>query len=529
MHAFRHSLLAAVVVLASHRFSAQVHAEAPPDPLRLVPAQADLVVQVPRPRQLIEFYLNHDLARDVYALEPVREFYDSTNMRRFNQLLSYYEKQVGSRWPDVLDKVAGGGMVLASKVGKDPAPALLVVQGTDEATVRKFVQVSVEILEAELAREEAKEKLRKAKYRDRETFHIGKDFHASVVGLAILISNKEEFLHKALDLSADGPAQSLAPLADIAEARKLLPPEPLAWAWLNLAEAHKAGKEIFATPANDVNLTILFGGMLDMAGRSPFVCAALTREKEDLTFTVRMPRGRDGLPEGLTLHVPPAGLPGSLPTLKPQSTLFSTSYYFDLKTIWEQRARLFNAKQVQTFEDFDKKSALYLLGNRFSRLTEQVGPYHRVVVVNQPKAAYQKQPDQHIPAFALVMSLRDPEKFGKSINGLLRAAGLLASTQVKLKMEEIKHGEHTIVGYRFPEGEPLKGDDGHARYNFSPAFVVVGDQFVISSTIELAKELADLLDKEEKGWGPAQEQKLTTARSRRQEQAKQSRQRRRRS
>src|SRR4029079_2100048 len=128
--------------------------------------------------------------------------------------------------------------------------ALLVVQGTDEATVRKFVQVSIEILEAELAREEAKEKLRRAKYRDQETFHIGKDFHAAVVGLSILISNKEDVLHKSLDLHADGPAQSLAPVADIAEARKLLPANPLAWAWLNLAEAHKAGKDVFATPRN---------------------------------------------------------------------------------------------------------------------------------------------------------------------------------------------------------------------------------------------------------------------------------------
>jgi hypothetical protein len=511
MHALRHSLLAVVFLLVSQVSPSR--AEAPADPLRLVPAQADFVVQVPQPRELIEFYINHDLAKDAYALEPVREFYESTNVRRFNQLVSYYEKQVGTRWPEVLDKVAGGGIVIASKLGKQPAPALLVAQGTDEGTVQKFVRVSVELLEAELAREESKEKLKKAKYRDHDTFHIGNDFHAAALGATILISNKEESLHKALDLSADGPAQSLAPLADIAAAKKLLPEKPMAWAWLNLAEAHKAGKDVFATPRNDANLTILFGGMLDMVGRSPYVCAALTRDKNDVALTIRMPRGHDGMPEGLNLHVPPAGQPGSLPILKPKSTLFSTSYYFDLKAVWEQRAKLFNAKQVQQFEEFDKKSGTFLLGNRFSTLSANVGPYHRVVVVNQPKAAYKKQPDQHIPAFALVMSLRNPEKFGKSMNALLRAAGFLASTQVKFTMEEIQHGKHAIVGYRFPEDEPLKGDDRNVRFNFSPAFVVVGDQFVISSTIELAKELADLLDKEEKAWGLAQDRRLAESRT----------------
>src|SRR5262249_20254944 len=79
-------------------------------------------------------------------------------------------------------------------------------------------------------------------------------------------------------------------------------------------------------------------------------------------------------------------------------------------------------------------------------------------------------------------------------------------------MDEIKHGPHTIVGYRFPEDEPLKGDDRNVRFNFSPAFVVVGDQFVVSSTIELARELADLLDKDGTGWGVAQDQRLAESR-----------------
>lgn len=516
MQTLRHSLFAGIVIVLTTGMPAR--ADSPPSPLRLVPEQADLVVQVPQPRQLIEFYTTHPMAKELYALQPVQEFYDSTNMRRFNQLMAYFEKQVGSRWPEMLDKVAGGGIAGASKLGAgNNGPALLVVQGTDEAAVRKFVQIGLEILEAEMAREEAKEKLRKEKYRNYETYHIGKDFHAACVGSAILISNKDEVLHKSLDLAADGPEKSLLPSREVAEARKLLPQDPLAWMWINLAEAHKSaqGKEIFATPRNDANLTILFGGMLDMVGRSPYVCAALARDKEDVFLTVRMPRGREGMPAGLSIHVPPAGQPGSLPPLQPRSCLFSTSYYFDLKAVWNDRAKLFNAKQVTAFEDFDKRSAVFLLGNRFSKLVEKVGPYHRVVVVNQPTASYKKQPDQHIPAFALVLSLREPEQFGKSVNGLLRAAGLLASTQVKLKMEEIKHGDVTIVGYRFSEDEPLKGDDGYLRYNYSPAFVQVGDQFVLSSTIDLAKELVDLLKNESRPWTAEQGKKLETARAER--------------
>src|SRR5262249_14190902 len=151
----------------------------------------------------------------------------------------------------------------------------------------------------------------------------------------------------------------------IVEARKLLPADPLAWLWFNLDIAHKApqAKDIFTLPRNDANLTILFGGMLDIIGRSPYVCAALAQEKEELKFTVRMPAGPDGMPEALSLHVPRKDQAVAPPPLQPKSTLFSTSFYLDIHQIWEQRAKLFNAKQVKEFEDGDKKSALFLLGN----------------------------------------------------------------------------------------------------------------------------------------------------------------------
>src|SRR5262249_33487180 len=45
---------------------------------------------------------------------------------------------------------------------------------------------------------------------------------------------------------------------------------------------------------------------------------------------------------------------------------------------------------------------------------------------------------------------------------------------------------------------PLKGDINDLRFNFSPCFTRVGDQYVVCSTIELCRELVDLLQKEDK-------------------------------
>src|SRR5262245_11037063 len=105
---------------------ASARAETPPDPLRLVPEQADWMVKIERPRQLTETLLNLDLVKQLQKLEAIQEFYDSTNLRRFYQLVAYLEKELGGQWPELLDRLAGGGIVVASVIGDNPAPALMV-------------------------------------------------------------------------------------------------------------------------------------------------------------------------------------------------------------------------------------------------------------------------------------------------------------------------------------------------------------------------------------------------------------------
>ena len=477
---------------------ADLRAAEAPDPLRLVPAQADLVIQVPQPRQLIEAFTTLDALKQLQKFEAVQEFYDSTNWRRFQQLVAYYEKQFDLKWPELLDRLAGGGVVIAVKLGPNPAPSLLVVQGRDAELMQAFVNRALEVIEQELARQDSKDRPQKASYRDIETIRIGDQVHAAVVGSALLVANSEKVLRVALDLHLDAGKNSLTRVAGLAEARKLLPPGPLASLWLNMETIRKApqANQVFTLPRNDANLTVLFGGLLDVAGRSPFLCAGFYRQPDGFLTTIRMPRGREGIAAELSTHVPAPGQPGSLPLLEPRGVLYSSSYFFDMAKFWENRAKLFNDKQVKGLEEFDKNSGRFLLGNRFSQLLTQTGTYQRIVVAHQARTGYAITPTQRIPAFAVVQSLREPETFTKAMNGILRSAALLARFQVKLKLVEEKHGDHTIVGYRFPEEASVPGDVNNVRFNFSPCFVRVGDQFVLCSTLGLCHELVDLLEKQ---------------------------------
>jgi hypothetical protein len=480
--------------------AASLRAETPPSPLRLLPDVTDVVVEVRQPRQLVEALTTLEAVKGFMRLEAVQEFYDSTSSRRFYQLLAYFEKELGAKWPELLDQLGGGGAALGVKIGPDPAPALLVLQGKDEALMGRFAKLALQFTEGELARAEAKEKPEKGEYRKIETVHIGDKFFAAVVGSALFLSNQDKALQAGIDLHLDGDKKSMVHNTGIAEAKKLLPPDPLATAWLNLETVRKApgAEKVFMLPRNDQNLTILFGNFLDLGARSPYLCAGLYRKGESLLTTIRVPRGREGMTAELALHAAPADQPAVLPLLEPQGVMYSSSSYFDLGGFWEKRDKLFTKEQVKGFEDFDKNSGRFLAGTQLSKLLTQVKPYQRFVVAHQSKSGYKTNSKVPIPAFAFVVEMKEPEAFSKSMDTILRGVALLVGSQAKLKLTEEKHGEHTLVGYRFPEDTPLKGDDSDIRFNFSPCFVPVGKQFLAASTIELGHELIDMLEKEAK-------------------------------
>jgi hypothetical protein len=472
----------------------------PPQPARLVHESADLLLEVPEPRRLVETLVHLDILGRLQVFPNVREVLDSTPLRRGAQLIAYLEKELGASWPALLDDLAGGGAVLAVKFGPQPAPVLLVVQGRDEKRMAKLFQVGLDVLDQEIARAEGKGRLVRDSYHDLPTAHAGKDFHAGLAGSALLVSNNAQALQAGLDRHLGRETKSLADSPLLAEARRLLPQDPLLRIWLNLDAAHKSeiGKALYKAPRDDFNLTVAVGGILDLVGRSPYVCAGLYRRDDGFLAAIRMPRGRDGMGNDRLLHLPPAGAPGSRPLLEPPGVLYSDSNYFNAPAIWTDRARLFPQKQVQELEKFDKTSARFLLGKRMSDLLTQLGCYYRIVVANQSRTGYKTAPGQVIPAFALVAELREPEPFGRSIASILRAAALLNSfnPNVKLELVEEKHGDCPIVGYRFDESKPPKSEAASFRYNFSPCFTRVGNQFVVSSTLELCRDLVDLLQKE---------------------------------
>jgi hypothetical protein len=215
-----------------------------------------------------------------------------------------------------------------------------------------------------------------------------------------------------------------------------------------------------------------------------------------------MPRGRDATPEGQGLHLVPADQPGCLPPLEPKNVLFSTSFYLDQAKFWTERDKLLSEGGRRQLDQAEKAVGNLLAGRKLSDLLTQSGPYHRFVAATQEKSGYAKHPTQTIPAFAYAISMREPE-FGKAVEAILRATALLAGSQFRLKMVEEEIDGVKLVGYRFPEDGSLPNDADGIRFNFSPCFAAVGDQFFAASTVELGRDLIGVLKRPAAATAPA--------------------------
>jgi hypothetical protein len=480
-------------------------APADANPLRLLPGDAELVLVVEKPRGLVESLSTLDQVKEALKLDAAKEALDIAPVRRFYQLVGYYEKELGATWPELLDQVAGGGVALAVKYGPDNDNRLtLVVAAKDPKQLARFTALVRRVLDEELARQDSKDRPAKGDYHGVETIQVGKDLHAAVSGPVLVLSNKADGLHDALDRQRGEKAgPSLADAAGPKAARELQK-GALAWLWFDLAKVKglQAFKDATARPSNDPNQAVVVGGWTDVVRRADYVSAGYHREADGLRLSVRLPAGRDGMPPEMALHLPPAGQPGSLPHLEPKGVLFSSSFYLDFARIWEDREKLFTAKNVKAFEEFDKTGSRVLVGTSVSKLFKQAGAYHRFVVSHPSQAGYKTEPGIKVPSFAFVTQMRDPA-FGKSVEAMARAAGLLGlGGQVKLKLVEEKLGDVTLVGYKLVEDAPFPiGDPQGIRFNFSPCLATVGDQFFVCSTMELGRELVDLLRKTPAGTG----------------------------
>ena len=475
------------------------------DPLRFFPEATDVVVKIEKPRALVEAVLKHDLAKESLELQIVRDFLDTATYRRFFQIVGHFEKELGTPWPELIDKLAGGGMALGAKYSADGnAPVLVVIQGTDEKTVAKFFDLGVGMIEEEMARQGGGQSLPRKTYEGADCIQLDKDAVVGRIGDVLLFANKNDALKAGLDHYAavrkDPKTKSVAAVA-AEQVAGILPPNPAAWLWVNLKPIKQLPqlKDLLATPRDNVVLTFLFAGYLDVIRRADFVAAGLYADKGDFRVAVRLPAGRDGMAPDVELHLPKdPKVGGTLPLLEPKGVLASHSFYLDLDTLYRQREQILPPQVAKDFAEGEKQISRFLIGSSLPEFLRQGGVHYRLVAAKpETIPEYKTEPDQKLPSFAIVASMRDP-KFARTVTALIRAGSLALAQTVSFRSWEEEIAGVPAFGYSFPENGKFPDDPQKLHFNYQPTFGAYKDQYIAASNKGLFKELVGILDKEDR-------------------------------
>ena len=457
------------------------------DPLDHIPAQSRLVVKVEKPRSLAEAVTTLEAVQKAQALPQVRGVLESATIRRAFQMLAFVEKELGAKWPELLDQLAGNGLAIGGSFGTD-APVVLVIEGTDEKQSAKAFDLLYRVLDDELARQGAKGGVVKGTDNGADTFRLGDAFFYARAGSTVVIANKADALTAALDTKR---ADSVRSKESLGKAKALLPADPLAWLWVDFAAVKESQetKDFFDATRKDFLQTLVAGSTIDCVRRAEFIAAGLYREPKGFRLALRLPAGRGEFPDEFAFHVPPKGEPGSLPLLEPPGVLYSQSFHLDVGFYWKHRDKLIGEEMRKQLEEGVAQASKVLPGSlKFGELLEKWGPYHRLVAVNHDTLPYKTLPSLKLPAFGYVGTMRDP-KFGESLESTVRSAGIIATLQFGLRMREVEHDGVKVLVYRFQEGKELADDPDGLRFNFEPSFALVEDQFIAATTLELCKKL----------------------------------------
>jgi hypothetical protein len=468
---------------------------APPDPLRLLPNDVTLVLKVEKPRELVESIVNQGAYRSYQELPQVREFLESAGSRRFFQVLSHIETRLGAKWPELLDQLSGGGMALGIVTGSDPAPALLVIQGSDEKKTAAAFECFLQLFTDELARQSKLDKALMPQVVSNagvDVLTLGDDFFVARTEATIVIANKRKMFDSALSqLKTAGPAKSVLERTNLQAARRLLGGDPLAWLWFDLqaAKQDKAFRDFLETARKEILNTLVVGATVDAVRRSEYLAVGLFRTETGLKLTGKLPAKRAELPGEFALHVPmKPDTPGSLPLIELPGMLYSQSFYLDLASLWTDRKRLLNDQILMEFEKGVADISKFIPGTTLHQLLEMSGPHHRLVAIERGTNQYKTIPDVPLPEMALVSSMKDPQ-FGKSFGTTIRTAAVVASLNFGLTMSETKQDDVGILSYRFSETKPLPADPTNIRFNFVPSFAVVDGYWILASSPQLVNEL----------------------------------------
>ena len=470
------------------------------DAAKLVGPDAFFFAESARPDSLLDRISGDRESRLLKAIPSYAKFFEKPEIQHVRMVVELVTSQLGTTWDKAVRDLSGGGIVVAGEGTTKVDRTFLIVTPKDPAFLDK---AHAKLLE--LARNDAKGKgnpdpVNESEHRGIKVFKVSPtEAHAIVRGM-LVISNGDDAVKTVIDRALDAKSPTILDDPQFASQRKNADPEALAWSFARTDRLRAIDPARYASKP-DAGATFLFGPWIEAAQKGEWAAASLTWTEKRLSANVTIATPKDGYSSAMKRYLPgkegAANVPISVPNL-----VASGSLWRDFSAIWDVRAEIFPPETVQGLAQLDTQAGTFFGGRDFGTgVLGALGSHWNIIVAEQDFDAIKPSPDVKLPAFALILELKpDDDEFATRLKSAFQSfIGLVNLGAAQTKAQPLMLGSETIDGLAIatskylPEKNPPKGQPVNTRYNFAPSAVQVGNFFVISSNLGLAKDLVKSL------------------------------------
>ncbi len=468
---------------------------------QLLPETTVGYVEITDTAAIMTALYDHPLSLHIQDMDAWKTATKSEQYRAFLTGRKFFEIQIGSDWRPAIEGISAGGIY----AGFDAATegVVILIRTKDEATADNFRLKILELTQLNEAKNGKAEP-----YRDVKIYKTDKNTGAAVVGSWIVMTNKGELgksvLDRLLDEQVSGPdvevTGTLSASAQFKSTYVKRHAGSHGWAYGNIQAVRDAGaaKKMFEGNAENPLIELLVGGIQTVLQHAPFVTADLQVANSGISLQFATPFQGDWIPEERQYYFGPKA-EGSAPVLPEiPGTLMTLATYRDVSQMWLRAGDLFDEQMNDKLAEAESGLSTIFAGRDFGEeVLGAIQPQIGLIVARQSFENVTPVPALKLPAFALVLKLRDAENMRpelrrtfQSVIGFFNIVGAMKGRpQLELDMEKSVNVDLVTSRY-VPEKKDKDSTTADMIFNFSPSATFSGDQFVLSSTAALARLLA---------------------------------------
>jgi len=472
-----------------------------PPAIQWIPQDALIVLEVTKPKALLEAFTNDKATAAITALPLYEQQVSKPQFKEFLNIISFIETTLDTDWRTGLGKLTGAGITLAV-CPEDTV--LLIIDAEDGQMLERFHEFFLNVARSEAEKKGKYNIVASKEYEGVTAWTFdGKEAH-TIIGKRLVLANHPEGLKAVLQRRSQAKNESLAANPTYQAAKQTVGPDAIATVFVNLKPLMGLPQvaQLLKQQHENPLAALSFAGIFEATRNSNWLALGLHIEDSTLSFRASVDGKTVASTSPAAFALPKKPDEGALPNLTVPRQIAALSLYRDLHQFYSAKDDLF-PERTSGLIFFENMMGIFFSGRD---LTEEVlaetKPEIRFVAAEQQYDPAIGIPQIKLPAFAAILRLHHPEQFNEvAEEAWQKALGLINFTRGQQAMEgliidrSIYGGIKYSMAYFSTSGIDDK-NNLDMRFNIRPALAMPGEYLILSSTDGLARDLINTLNQE---------------------------------